>query len=286
MADEPEVIERELEETRADLAKKLEEIGTKISGTMDTVTETVANVTETVSNVTNAVEGTVETVAETVSDSVEAVKDTVSAVGEKASETVQAVKEAFNLPEQVRRHPWGWFAGSVVLGFVGGKILGPRRSHTWKADSFARGRGYYEEPELFPTPPPERRSEPEPERGREEPSEAKTTGGVSSLLGNAVHTFSPEINKLKELALGSLFGVVRDMVVGGLPESLKDQVQHLINDFTEKVGGKPIKGHVLGEENQEQEHEESSQQGQQSAAPEGNGPAGSSEKKTKAGASK
>src|SRR5206468_919653 len=129
--------EHELEETRHALAEKLEQIGEKISGTVETVSETVSGVTETVTNVTEALGGTVQAVADTVSGTVESVKET-------AQETVEAVKHAFNLPDQVRAHPWIWVGGSVAVGFVAGKILLPRVGrHTPEAVAFTRGEGYY-----------------------------------------------------------------------------------------------------------------------------------------------
>jgi len=263
MAEKPEVIQQELEDTRHALAEKLEQIGEKISGTVETVSETVSSVTETVGNVTEAMEGTVQAVAETVSNTVESVKDTVSAVGETASETVEAVKEAFNLSEQVRRHPWAWVGGSIVAGFVAGKLLGPRgERHTQEAWDFARGRGYQPRDDEW-------QASTDHGNGRNrisEPAttaESDTTSGLGSMLGGVTKHFGPEINKLKELALGTLFGVARDMISRSLPQSLQEQVTHLFNDFTEKAGGKPIEGTVLDESDQESdsakgtEHEQS-----------------------------
>jgi len=245
MAEEPEVIQSEMDETRHALAEKLELIGTKISGTVDSVTETVNSVTETV-------EGTVESVAEAVSGTVESVKDTVSAVGEKASETVEAVRQAFNLSEQVQNHPWAWFGGSVVAGFVAGKLLGPRSSHTAEAESFSRGHGYYERPPESAQPATGNGYGWSQDHGTS--SQAAESAGsqsgsswLGSLFGGLTQNFGGEIDKLKGLALGTLFGVARDMLSGSLPESLKEQVVNLFNDVTQKAGGQTIEGPVLGE---------------------------------------
>jgi ElaB/YqjD/DUF883 family membrane-anchored ribosome-binding protein len=296
MADQPEVIQKELEETRHDLAEKLEKIGEKISGTVETVTETVSSVTETVSHVTEAVEGTVQTVAETVSgsveavketvaSSVEAVKETVASVGETASETVEAVKQAFNLSEQIRRRPWLWVGGSVVLGFVGGKIFAPRTSHTREASSFIQGHGYYEEP-AEQTFQPGPRFERSSGNGKSESAAEATSTGSSTMsaLGNFLQSFGPEINRLKELAIGTLFGVVRDMVGRSLPETMKGQVEHLINDFTEKAGGKPIEGPIMSEEAQgaSQDAGQQAEQPQQGGEADAGRSSGAGGKKSKA----
>jgi ElaB/YqjD/DUF883 family membrane-anchored ribosome-binding protein len=284
MAEEPEVIEHELEETRHALAEKIEQISEKISGTVETVTEAVTNVTETVGNVTEAVEDTVQTVAQTVSGTVETVKETVEAVGEKASETVEAVKETFNLPEQIRRRPWLWFGSSVAVGFAAGKIFAPRAVHfTPQAESFVEGSGY-------------RPSQQEPERttgnGRRWTAEEETPSErpqAPSMVSGLLEQFGPELNQLRELALGTLFGVARDMIAQAVPSSLKDQVQGLVNDFTEKIGGKPIQGSVLSESHQDTSPESTATEGGQHEQPDSgemDRPMGAGEKKGKAAVGK
>jgi ElaB/YqjD/DUF883 family membrane-anchored ribosome-binding protein len=245
MAEQPEVIQQELEETRHALAEKLGQIGEKISGTVETVSDAVSNVTATVSNVTDAVEGTMQNVADAVSGTVETVQQTVSTVGEKATETVDAVRHAFNLPEQIHNHPWAWFGGAVVLGFVGGKFLVPHRSYRAEAESWDHHgpRAGAAESQAAPAfkSPDESHEETAPQRAEHRETDS------SSWLGSLFQHFGGEINKLKGLALGTLFGVTRDMVSQALPETLKDQVVNLFNDVTEKVGGEPIQGAVLGE---------------------------------------
>jgi ElaB/YqjD/DUF883 family membrane-anchored ribosome-binding protein len=283
MAEKPEVIQQELEQTRHDLAEKLEQIGEKISGTVDTVTQTVSNVTDTVSSMTEAVEGTVQNVAQAVSGTVESVKETVESVGESASETVESLKHAFNLSEQVQKHPWLCFGGSVAVGFIGGKFLVPRRSRTSEVESFVRG-GY----SAGPAETQERQPATDRDRSQDHGASRaeETTGtGSSSWLGSVLQHFGGEVNKLKGLALGTLFGVVRDMVSQNLPESLKDQVVHLINDVTEKVGGETIQGKVLDENSSESGHQSEPDKGaehEQSNPTALDRPMGAAERKSKA----
>jgi len=279
MAQEPEVIQQDLEQTRHALAEKLEQIGTKISGTVETVSDTVNSVTETVGNVTESLEDTVQAVADSVSGTVESVKDTVAAVGEKASETVEAVKEAFNVSDQVRQRPWLWVGGSVATGFILGKIFGPRRErHTPEAWTFIRGGGYPKENE----PPAETGRT----NGRSYASETTTNepeshSGASAILGNITQHFGPELNKLKELALGTLFGVARDVIAKSVPQSLHEQVTHLFNDVTEKAGGKPIQGTVL-DESEQQSNPEKGAEHEQPNPTEMDRPLGTAERKGKA----
>lgn len=295
MADQPEVIQHELEQTRHSLAEKLEQIGEKISGTVETVTSTVSDVTETVTNVTEAVEGTVQKLGDAVSGTVESVKETVENVGEKAAETVESVRHAFNLSEQVQNHPWAWFGGSVAVGFVAGKLLGPRGSHTPEAESFSRGQGYYERPAESAQPSAGDGYAWGRDHGTSSQAAssqaAENSGGQSgSWLGSLFQHFGGEIDKLKGLALGTLFGVARDMVSQTLPESLKDQVVNLFNDVTQKAGGETIQGSVLGESSEgEAPGESASSRGSnydQSGSTEMDRPVGAAERKGKAAVAK
>lgn len=225
MADEPEVktddpekIREEMERTRASLAEKLEDLENKVTGT---VQETVETVSEKVQETVAAVSDTVTSVKESVASSVETVKETV--------------KETFNIPLQVRRHPWPMVGGSFVLGFLGGWLTGgtsqrARRSYTAPQAagmSYAADTGRYEEPAAH--------------RGLgAEPRESGWLGSLLSSLG-------PEIDKLKGMAVGTLGGLFRDMVADALPENLRGQAVEMFDDFTTRMGGKPVEGRLLPE---------------------------------------
>jgi len=102
MANEPEVIRQQMEETRSDLQTKLETLEQQVKDTVQEATEAVSD--------------TVATVKETVKETVETVKETVE-------ETVESVKETFNLTRQVQAHPWPAFACATLVGFVGSRLL-------------------------------------------------------------------------------------------------------------------------------------------------------------------
>jgi hypothetical protein len=249
MADEPEVIQQELDETRHALAEKLGVIGEKISGTVETVTDTVENVSETVEH------------------TVEAVTDTVEAVGETAQETVEAVKHAFNIPEQVQAHPWLWFGGSIVVGFLGGKLIpmpgtsrGREREHEHDTGQPSYGNGYSgrHAAEFFGEPSyreaaytPEARSDFDGHNGAN--GHGATAAPKQSWLSKLTEQFGSELNQLKGLALGTLFGVARDMVTHSAPSSLKSQLVDVFNNITQAAGGKPIQGEVMPESGDDSE---------------------------------
>jgi ElaB/YqjD/DUF883 family membrane-anchored ribosome-binding protein len=195
-----EVIEDEIEQTRTGLADKLEALTQKLSGTVEDVGETV------------------ETVVET------------------TKETIHNIKETFNIPKQVEEHPWLAMGASVLVGFVGGKLLGSLSSRGNGHTGYASNGMAEAVPQRMatasayaPEPPP-----------YEAHYEHESHDQSRSWLAELGQHFAPELNKVKGLALGTLFGVIRDMVSQALPEALKSQVAKVIDDVTEKVGGETI----------------------------------------------
>jgi len=263
MAEEPEVaankIEHELEETRHSLADKLSQLGDKITGTVENVEHTVENVTETASE-------TVEAVKETVTDTVETVKETVAG-------TVETVRETFNLQRQMQERPWVVLGGALALGFIGGKLIDvarPRsssRGSDWqqRQDSFTSGTSGYRPVSESAYPQQAGGQYSGGQYASEEyapgqyASSRQTSSGPSWFSG-IVDRFGSEINTLKGLAIGSVFGVIRDMVAQKLPESLKGEVSGVLDSMASHAGGKPIQGSVL--EGTDQGQQESGQYSQ------------------------
>jgi len=224
--EDPEVIRRQMEQTRSSLAEKLEELEQKVTGTVE--------------EATSAVSDTVQEAKEAVSETIDTVKETVES-------TVDSVRETLDLSCQVQRHPWAMVGGSVALGFLGGLLLGPAHARRQAAADFLAG----PEPEAEPvraashgwSPP-----RPEPETDHEPAREER--GWLDWLQS----TFGSEINKLKGMAIGTLAGVVRDMVAEAVPENLKPMLTDVINNVTTKLGGETIKGRVLPEAQAHAQH--------------------------------
>jgi len=97
MAEQPEIIKQQMEETREALSEKI--------GALE-------------DHVLNTVQGTTQAVSATVEKVADAVQSTVSSVKEEVGKSVESVKRTFDLRRQMDEHPWAMLAGSVALGYV------------------------------------------------------------------------------------------------------------------------------------------------------------------------
>jgi ElaB/YqjD/DUF883 family membrane-anchored ribosome-binding protein len=102
MAEEPDVIRHQIDETRESLAEKLENLEGQVKGVVGTVTDTI------------------ETVRSTVEETVDNVKSGVET-------TVDSVKETFDLNRQVERHPWAALGCSFAAGVAAGYLVNRAR---------------------------------------------------------------------------------------------------------------------------------------------------------------
>jgi ElaB/YqjD/DUF883 family membrane-anchored ribosome-binding protein len=226
------MIEREMEQTRTALTEKLEALESKVA--------------DTVSSTTDAVEEVVTTTKEAVEEAVENVRETVEAVTDKVQETVHDIGEALSLSHHAERRPWVFFGGAVTVGCLGSWLLarrqrrgqaGQQRSSAEAWSSVARE-----------APPARQEAEPSPKRS----------------------WFGEELRHLRNLAVGALMGAVRDLATRAVPESIRQRVAEEVDHMTTHLGGEPLKGHVLPEQQEAgdgQGHEPNGHQEQE--APQG-----------------
>jgi ElaB/YqjD/DUF883 family membrane-anchored ribosome-binding protein len=214
MDNEPEVIRREMAETRASLEQKLETLEDKVVGTLESANSAV---NQTVENVTGAVQ------------------ETVTSVKETASDTVESVKDVFDLRLQVDRHPYLMMGAAVAVGYVGGSLLSRAAGHATRSD----GRHL---PPSGTTWPDERRPAASwVEERKSFPASsvpAVTDNGLASLL-------APELASLKGMVIGYLMSLVRDSVVETLPSAMRPQFHQALDSMTHKLGGQPLHGPLL-----------------------------------------
>jgi len=203
MEDDPEMIRQRMEEKRTALSEKIEALESKMTG---------------------AVTGTTEAVTETVETVKESVQESVEAVAGAVQDTVRSVKETFDISRQFDRHPFAMLGGAVLLGFIGGRLLGPLTSRRGASleDIRLRSGG---EPMGSP-------ASSTPAASYSAPSAAARDQGPS-LVGEV-------LEPLKAVAVGAAMGLLRDMAVQYLPENLKDSVNETVNNLTGKMGGRTM----------------------------------------------
>jgi ElaB/YqjD/DUF883 family membrane-anchored ribosome-binding protein len=114
----PELIEREMEQTRESLTHKVSLLEDKVIGQVEEATDTV--------------QGTMESVQETVQCVKSAIRDTVQSVSDTVKHSVQSLTEGLKEGLDVRRHtiehPWPMVGGAAAAGFATGLILFRRPS--------------------------------------------------------------------------------------------------------------------------------------------------------------
>jgi ElaB/YqjD/DUF883 family membrane-anchored ribosome-binding protein len=259
---ELEVIRHQMEEKRASLADKIDALENQV---LEIVHETGDQVTNIVQEVTSGVSDVVKTVETVVDD----VKSTANTMTEGLEQTVESVKETFNVSEHIRQHPWLALGGAFVAGLAGGYLTGSsseRSSDRWSGSGGSRG---WSEPSLStftpPAPAPAPRVEQEQEPARDQQPESDSTWSVFGDAGKQA------LDLLKETAIGTLMGVLGQVVSNALPATLKSDASNILRDLTTKLGGRIVDVGEWTEQQGESEHCRSEQQGRAEAGQGANG---------------
>ena len=109
----PELIEREMEQTRESLTHKVSLLENKVIGQVETATDTV--------------QGTMDSVQDTVQSVKAAVQDTVQSLTDTVKSSVQSltdgVKETLDVAQHVEQNPLAMVGGAAVAGFVTGLLV-------------------------------------------------------------------------------------------------------------------------------------------------------------------
>jgi len=208
MDKEEEQIQQQMAETRASLTEKLETLEQKVVGTVEEATTAVS---ETVDVIKDSVQGTVTAVNETVKESVETVKDW------------------FDVSAHVQEHPWLMVGGSVAVGYCMGAILSKApQGHA---------------PSAISNYPVGMQSLSNSGTREERPSMA----GTQTPIKSALSAWAPEIDKLKGLALGVLFGTARELITSSVPEHVGKHLKEIFDSVTRKAGGEPMSSSDLSD---------------------------------------
>jgi len=192
------------------------------------IDQTRCSLTEKLETLEAEVKGTVQSARDTVENAREAVSETITNVK-------QTVKQTFDLSYQVDHHPWAMLGLSLVSGLVVGALVGSRTNSDRRM--VRRMSEASEEPRL--------RSESSLADGRsrmayEEPARPGFMDKLSGQLGN-------ELEKVKDLAITTLVGVVSDVARRSIP-ALGSAVEEMMVRAASESGAPPQQ---YGEERRE-----------------------------------
>jgi len=242
VAIEQEMLRMKMDDSREALAQKIEMLEEKVTETVESATATVAEATasvmETVQNATSTVSETVDTVTHAVQGTVDSVRSSVEG-------TVDSVKGALDLSSQVRSHPWPMLAGAVAVGYVAGTYLQstqrspqPFAGRSW-SENGRRGEsnGVDRVPRFAETVLENRSNGYDPTAAVHETRNTAKKG--PSWINMILEAAAPEVAKLQGAAIEMAAGAVKDYLAQTLPPEFKPSVTEIIDDLTEKLGGKP-----------------------------------------------
>jgi ElaB/YqjD/DUF883 family membrane-anchored ribosome-binding protein len=201
------------------------------------VQSTTAAVTNTVESVKEAVQDTVETVKGTVTGTVDSVRSTVHS-------TVESVKDAFDVRGYFEQYPWAAFGTAVGVGFAGGVLLGTRSR---AGERIAELHSHGETPSRSSAAPSHNGGSRlgSAAAARVAAFSEKSSDAAHHFAGELANKFGDELGKLKGVALGAMFGLVRDWISRSAPADVGSRVGEVIDDVTRKLGGEPIRGNLL-----------------------------------------
>jgi ElaB/YqjD/DUF883 family membrane-anchored ribosome-binding protein len=212
-----EAIRQEIEGTRSAISEKLEALETQVMGTVQSARDTV--------------EETVQAARDTVQSAKETVEETIESVKSSVAETVENVKDTFDIPAQVRRHPWPMVGGTFAFGFAVSYLIGrsvraaaPRMARTFH-DSFTAPK-------------------PQPPRYFTEPEAPASAPAKPSIFAGLMDTFGEEIKKAKGMAIGYGLAAARDLLKQQAPQ-LSEHIDEVAHRLTERLGGEQVPGPVF-----------------------------------------
>jgi hypothetical protein len=78
-----------------------------------------------------------------------------------------------------------------------------------------------------------------------EPSGQVRGPGSPTRRSRIASVLAPELSHLRALAVGTLLGALRDMAAGSMPEPIEKEVESVIDNVNEKLGGTPLRGRAM-----------------------------------------
>jgi ElaB/YqjD/DUF883 family membrane-anchored ribosome-binding protein len=129
---------------------------------------------------------------------------------EKVEQVAQSVKETFDLQHQLEQHPWAMLGGSLVVGYLAGRVLRER------GISSTTGRAATADGHVASNlePPPAAMELPATDRPSSETCSHRTESKNSAptFLEELTQQLAPELNELKALAIRVTAEFLREVI--------------------------------------------------------------------------
>jgi uncharacterized protein YoxC len=218
---ELEIIQRQMEQTRANLGDKLEKLESHVVGTVTAATDTVSDAVQGVKDVVGTVTESVAAVSTSVTETASAVSDTVSG-------TVASVADTLNIAKQIEAHPWGAFGAAVGLGFLGSLLLGSSEKKAQPSSSGSSDGSWFHSPPA--------KGAPSESLLASAPSSAASAS--SSWLGQdspVGQLLSQATEGVTDLSLNAIMGVVRELTAS-LPETFREPANKFVDSMATDLG--------------------------------------------------
>lgn len=172
-----------------------------------------------ISSKLDTLEGRVRETLETAQDNV---NETIDTAKRTVEESVDRVKRVFDLRYHAAEHPFATVGVAAATGFAVGRVLlGARKRPDAASWSVAGDVPGYEG---------------EPPAGAMEETKEK---GLN-LLHRVRLDFGDELDRLREITVGSVFQALKRVVLPGLSASAAPDVEAIIDGITRKMGGRPM----------------------------------------------
>lgn len=206
MANKTELIRENMARTRESLRQKLDTLEDRTLGVVRDTTETVAQVAEQVT-------------------------DTVESARRAVKKTVKKSVRALDLTRHVEEYPWAIMGGAVATGFLASWLVS--RATQARDD---RGRFYETHPgqQPFATAPYPAATYP---AGIKRTEERETEPSRPNWLTGLAQTFAPQLDSLKQLAIGAAIATVRDVAMRSVPGPWTGELSKVFDGVAEKLGG-------------------------------------------------
>lgn len=161
-----------------------------------------------------------------VNDVLESATASIQKATGAVKQSVETVRAATDVRHHVEQRPWVMFAGAAGLGYLSGTIWTERAASPAVQHPAVARRG-------SPNGSPETESahgKPHTEAPDKEP-------GIFEKLGEVL---APQADLLRQIAIGSLFSLIRDVARDAMPVPMEQPVDDFFNDAARKFGGRPL----------------------------------------------